>query len=142
MFEKAKRADCLFCKIISGEIPSFRVYEDDAVLAFLDIKPVNPGHVIVVPKKHSEGFHDADEETLKRLIVATQKVANGVANAMETPGFNIEENNGTIAGQVIQHLHFHIVPRRPDDGLRHWPGTAYAEGAVAAVQEKIKKALG
>jgi histidine triad (HIT) family protein len=133
--------DCLFCRIVNGEIPSFRIYEDDAVIAFLDIKPVNPGHVLVVPKKHSDGFHDADPETLKRLIVAAQKVANGVATAMGTTGFNLEENNGAIAGQVIPHLHLHVVPRRADDGLKHWPGTPYQEGEIANVQERLTQAI-
>lgn len=141
LFAKAQAANCLFCKIVAGEIPSFKVYEDDAIVAFLDIKPVNPGHVLVVPKKHSEGFHDADPETLKSLVLVTQKIANAVTGAMETSGFNLEENNGTIAGQVIPHLHLHVVPRRPDDGLKHWPGTTYAEGEIASVQEKIKEHL-
>lgn len=133
--------DCLFCKITAKQIPSSAVYEDEDMYAFLDIKPVNPGHVLVVPKKHSEGFHDADEETLKRLIVVTQKIARAVTAAMGTTGFNLEQNNGAIAGQVIPHLHFHIVPRRPDDGLKHWPGTSYAEGEADAVAEKIRGAL-
>lgn len=133
--------DCLFCKIVAKEIPSAVVYEDDAVVAFLDIKPVNPGHTLVVPKTHSDGFHDADPETLKKLILVTQKIANAVASAMGTTGFNLEENNGAIAGQVIPHLHFHIVPRRPDDGLKHWPGTAYAEGEPAKVAALIKERL-
>ncbi len=133
--------DCLFCKIIAKEIPSSTVYEDDDIIAFLDIKPTNPGHTLVVPKKHSDGFHDADPDTLQKLIIATQTVANAVAHALQTTGFNLEQNNGTIAGQVIPHLHFHIIPRRPDDGFRHWPGTPYAEGEVVVIQEKIQAAL-
>lgn len=133
--------DCLFCRIIAREIPSQGVYEDDSVYAFLDINPVNPGHVLVVPKKHSDGFHDADTETLERLIVATQKVALAVMKAMSTDGFNLEENNGAIAGQVIPHLHFHVVPRRPDDGLKHWPGTPYAADEAGTVAKRIREAL-
>lgn len=133
--------DCLFCKIAAKEIPSSVVYEDDATIVFLDIKPVNPGHVLVVPKKHSEGFHDADPETLMRLILTTQKIANAVSSAIGTTGFNLEENNGSIAGQVIPHLHFHVVPRRPDDGLKHWRGTPYAEGEAEEVAGKIRNVL-
>ena len=133
--------DCLFCKIIAKQIPSTPVYEDDAIFAFLDIKPVNPGHVLVVPKKHSSGFHDADSETLHRLIDATQRIAKAVMTGIGTDGFNLEENNGAIAGQVIPHLHFHIIPRRADDGLKHWPGTAYEEGKGEEVAEKIRSAL-
>lgn len=133
--------NCLFCKIIAKEIPSAVVYEDDDILAFLDIKPVNPGHTLVVPKTHSDGFHDANPETLKTLILVTQEIANAVALAMGTTGFNLEENNGAIAGQVIPHLHLHVVPRRPDDGLKHWPGTAYAEGESEKVAALIKARL-
>jgi len=117
------------------------VYEDDDVVAFLDIKPVNPGHTLVVPKKHSLGFHDADPETLKHLILSTQNIARAITAATGTAGFNLEENNGSVAGQVVPHLHFHIVPRRPDDGLKHWPGTPYAEGEIERVQEKILAAF-
>jgi histidine triad (HIT) family protein len=134
--------DCLFCKIIAKEIPSHGVYEDDHVYAFLDIKPVNPGHTLVVPKKHSEEFLSADEEVLKKLIVAMQKVAKGVVMAMRAPGFNLEQNNGAVAGQVVPHLHFHIVPRSPDDGLKHWPGKPYMQGKDAEVAEKIRKSIG
>ena len=133
--------DCLFCKIIAKQIPSTPVYEDEAIYAFLDIKPVNPGHVLVVPKKHVDGFLDADEETLKTLIVATQKIAKATVSALGLEGFNLEENNGAVAGQVIPHLHLHIVPRRADDGLKHWPGTAYEQGKDAEVAEKIRGQL-
>lgn len=134
-------SDCLFCKIIDKSIPSTGVYEDENVYAFLDIKPVNPGHVLVVPKKHSDGFHDADPEVLKSWIVTTQKIAKAVTAALQTDGFNLELNNGAIAGQVIPHLHLHIVPRRPDDGLKHWPGTPYEPGKDVEVAEVIKEAL-
>lgn len=133
--------DCLFCKIVAKEIPSKGVYEDEHVYAFLDIKPVNPGHVLVVPKAHSGGFLDADPEVLKRLVLATKTVAAAVVKALGTDGFNIEENNGAIAGQVIPHLHFHVVPRRPDDGLKHWPGTPYEAGKDEEVAAKIRAAL-
>lgn len=133
--------DCLFCRIAAKQLPSTMVYEDDAVYAFLDIKPVNPGHTLVVPKIHYEGFIEADAETLSRLIQATQKVARAIVQTFGADGFNLEENNGEIAGQVIPHLHFHVVPRRPDDGLKHWPGTPYVEGQAEEVAKKIRQAL-
>jgi histidine triad (HIT) family protein len=142
LFQKSQQANCLFCKIISGEIPAFRVYEDDAVIAFLDIKPVNPGHTLIVPKAHSEGFHDASEETLKQVAIVTQKVAKALVATLGVPAFNIMQNNGAVAGQVIPHLHLHVIPRHSDDGVKLWPGTPYAEGEIAAIQEKIKSALG
>lgn len=133
--------DCLFCRIVSKEIPALTVYEDNDVMAFLDIKPVNPGHTLVVPKVHSSGFHDATPEALHKLILATQRVANAVMLAMGVEGFNLEQNNGEIAGQVIKHLHLHVVPRHPLDGLKHWPGKEYGDGEAGAVAEQIKKAF-
>ncbi|MFH1620672.1 MAG: HIT family protein [Patescibacteria group bacterium] len=133
--------DCLFCKIIEKTIPSVGVYEDEDVYAFLDIKPVNPGHVLVVPKMHSEGFHDANPEVLKKWIVATQKISKAIMVALGTEGFNLELNNGAIAGQLIPHLHIHIIPRRLDDGLKHWPGVAYESGKDIEIAEAIKKEL-
>jgi histidine triad (HIT) family protein len=133
--------DCLFCKIASKEIPALTVYEDDAVIAFLDIKPVVPGHVLVVPKVHSAGLHDAAPETLDRLGRAMQRIAIGIQKALEVDGFNIEQNNGAVAGQVIPHLHFNIIPRRSDDGLKHWPGKEYMDGVAGIVAEKIQSAL-
>lgn len=135
-------ADCLFCRIISKELPAAIVYEDDHVIGFLDIKPVNPGHTLVVPKKHSEGFHDADAGSLQELIIATQRIARGLIAAGICEAFNLEENNGAIAGQVIPHLHLHIVPRRVDDGLKHWPGTPYAEGEMDRVAASIRAQIG
>jgi histidine triad (HIT) family protein len=130
--------DCLFCKIINGEIPAVKVYEDDHVLAFLDIHPVNPGHTLIVPKVHSDGLLDADDEVLKQMIVVTQKVAAAILRGLGYEAFNLEQNNGKIAGQVIPHLHWHIIPRTADDGLTHWPGTEYAEGEAVQIANKIK----
>lgn len=131
-------SDCLFCKIIRKEIPSSSVYEDEDVYAFLDIHPVNNGHVLVVPKRHSDGMHDAAKEDLERLIVATQRVAAGVIEGLDAQGYNFQQNNGAAAGQVIPHLHFHIIPRFEDDGLRLWPGHDYGEGEMEEVARKIR----
>jgi len=130
--------DCLFCKLIKGEIPAAKVYEDDNVLAFLDIHPVNPGHTLIVPKIHSEGFLDADDEVLKQMIVVTKKVATAILRGLGYEAFNLEQNNGKIAGQVIPHLHWHIVPRTASDGLKHWPGKEYGAGESEKVAEKIR----
>lgn len=135
-------SDCLFCKIVAKEIPSTPVYEDEDVYAFLDIKPVNPGHVLVVPKKHCSGFLDCGLEILPKWILATQKVAMAIKKGLNLEGLNLEQNEGAVAGQLIQHLHIHIVPRLATDGLRHWPGKAYGSTEEAqAVADKIKGAL-
>lgn len=115
----------LFKKIIAGEIPCEKVYEDDAAFAFLDINPVNPGHTLVIPKQWSAGFLDADEDTICKLIPAIQKVAKAVKEATGAEGINIIQNEGEVAGQKVFHLHFHVIPRFVGDGREHWHGKAY-----------------
>lgn len=103
--------NCIFCAIAAGEIPSFKVYEDDVVLAFMDINPFTKGHVLVVPKEHSEGLLDTSDETLSAVISRVKKIAAHMKTALACDGFNILQNNGEAAGQTVKHLHFHIVPR-------------------------------
>src|SRR3989344_179145 len=108
-------SDCLFCKIVAKEIPSTPVYEDEDVYAFLDIHPVNPGHTLVVPKKHCSGFLDCDPYIVTRWITVTQKIAQAMKKGLDLAGLNLEQNEGAVAGQVISHLHIHIVPRHAED---------------------------
>lgn len=103
--------NCVFCAIAAGEIPSFKVYEDDLVLAYLDINPFAKGHTLVIPKVHSEGLLDTDDETLTAVIVRVKKIAAHIKAKLGADGFNILQNNGEAAGQTVKHLHFHIVPR-------------------------------
>ena len=103
--------DCIFCAIAAGEIPSFKVYEDDAVLAYLDINPFSKGHTLVIPKAHSTGLLDTADETLAQVLARVKKVAAHLKAALPCDGFNILQNNGAAAGQTVMHLHFHIVPR-------------------------------
>ena len=104
--------NCVFCAIAAGEIPCFKVYEDDLVLAYLDINPFAEGHTLLIPKGHSTGILDTSPETLREMIVRVQKVAARLKEALPCDGFNILQNNGPAAGQSVFHLHFHIVPRR------------------------------
>lgn len=126
--------DCIFCAIAAGEIPSFKVYEDDAVLAYLDINPFSKGHTLVIPKAHYAGLLDAPEETLATLVSRVKKVAAHVKGALGCDGFNILQNNGEAAGQTVRHLHFHIVPRWNGDPLafENSKGDMDALGALAA----------
>ncbi len=103
--------NCVFCAIEAGEIPSFKIYEDDRVLAFLDINPFSKGHTLVIPKVHCEGLLDADEDVLAALVLRVKKVAGRLKAALGCDGFNILQNNGEAAGQTVRHIHFHIVPR-------------------------------
>lgn len=133
--------DCLFCNIVAGEIPSTKVYDNDHIVAFLDINPVNPGHTLIVTKKHFADMRDTPDEVLAHVAVATKKIAQAVCEGLGYPAYNIEVNTGKEAGQIIMHTHWHVVPRLSTDGLRHWPGKKYADGQAQAVAEKIIKAL-
>ena len=103
--------DCIFCKIAKGEIPSFKIYEDENVLAYLDINPFAPGHTLVIPKAHSTGLVDTSDGMLAIVMAAVRKVAAHLKTALPCDGFNILQNNGEAAGQTVKHLHFHIIPR-------------------------------
>ena len=109
--------DCVFCAIAAGEIPSFKVYEDDLVLAYLDINPFAKGHTLVIPKVHAAGLLDADDAMLADVIVRVKRVASHLKEALGCDGFHILQNNGEAAGQTVRHLHFHIVPRWTGDPI-------------------------
>lgn len=112
---------CVFCKIVEGTIPSARVYEDENHLAFLDIGPINEGHTLVIPKKHVDPITAMDPEALADLVRVVQRVARGVAAAARADGFNLHQSNGACAGQVVPHVHFHVIPRFDRDGHSfHW----------------------
>jgi len=134
-------ADCVFCKIIKKEIPSNLVYEDDKHIAFLDIGPVNPGHTLVIPKKHASNIFDMPENDLKELILVVKKICPAVLKGVEAHGLNVSINNGRAAGQLVDHIHFHIIPRFNKDGFRHWPQSKYKEGQAQEVANRIKKFL-
>ena len=107
--------DCIFCKIIEGDLPSYKIYEDKRALAFLDINPVSKGHIVVVPKEHYLNMFDVPPDILKDLVVVSQKLAKISTEALGIKGYNFTVNNGRVAGQVIDHLHFHIIPREFKD---------------------------
>ena len=103
--------DCVFCAIAAGEIPCFKVYEDDLTLAYLDINPFSKGHTLVIPKRHAADLLEVDEELLKETVVRVKRIAARVGERRGCDGFNILQNNGVAAGQTVRHIHFHIVPR-------------------------------
>jgi len=135
--------NCIFCKIIAGEIPCERIYEDDQVVAFLDIAPIAQGHALVVPRAHHEALLDTPAALLGAVMAAAQTVADAVVNATGAEGFNLFQFNGACAGQEVFHLHFHIIPRSPGDGVRFgWSRRPYAEGEMAAAAARIREAMG
>lgn len=133
--------DCLFCKIARKEIPATVIHENDRTLCFLDIKPVNPGHVLVVPKKHFDDYASTSEEALREMAVIAKRLGKAVMSALGAPGFNIAVNNGRVAGQLVDHVHLHVIPRFEGDGYELWHGEAYKEGEMATVADKLKTAL-
>jgi histidine triad (HIT) family protein len=134
--------DCIFCKIINGEISSpNKIYEDNKVLGLLDIHPVNKGHVVVIPKKHSEDILHTEDELLKNTMLIVKKLANILKKVVAADGINININNGREAGQIIFHPHVHIVPRFVNDGLKLWSGRKYKEDEMKEVAQKIKAHL-
>ncbi len=118
--------DCIFCKIAKKEMPSSTVYEDERLIAFLDISPVHKGHVLAVPKSHTETSLDTADEDLSHLIITSKKIARAVMNATGAQGINFGINNYPASGQVVLHTHMHIIPRYDNDGLKHWPQGTYA----------------
>lgn len=129
--------DCIFCKIVRGEIPSFKVYEDDDTLAFLDIHPVAPGHALVVPKEHATNIFDIAPESWAHVSETVRKVAIAIEGSLEADGVNLMMNNREHAGQIVEHPHVHLIPRFKGDGLKLWPHGAYKEGEAEDVKEKI-----
>lgn len=133
--------DCVFCKIIKGEIPSAKLYEDENVFVFLDIGPINKGHTIVVPKEHHETLTDMPDELAGEVTKAVKKIAIAIKKAMDIEGYNIQQNNGKTSGQLVPHYHVHIIPRLENDGFKHWPQGKYEEGEMDKVKDKITQSL-
>lgn len=136
-----EKMDCVFCKIINGEIPSAKIYENNKVIAFLDISPVNKGHTLVVPKKHSENLLEDNDEDLKECIILIKKLSKAIIKAINAEGINVISNIKPAAGQVIMHTHFHLIPRFKNDGLKHWPQGSYNENEMIAYKIKISENL-
>ena len=134
--------DCVFCKMVAGQIPAAKIYEDEAVLAFLDIGPISDGHALVIPKQHFEKLHDCPSQLLAQISSCLGKVAKAVVEAMDFEGYNVLCNNGRAAGQIVAHVHFHIIGRKTGDDLfNRWPAYKYEEGIVEEMAEKIRENL-
>lgn len=130
-------SDCIFCKIVKGEIPCFKVYEDDKVLAFEDINPISEGHTLIIPKRHAENLWEIREEDLSAVQLAARKVALAIGEALRPAGLAALQLNGKGADQVVMHYHLHLIPRlagNPPLPVTSWelkPGDMEAIGATA-----------
>lgn len=133
--------DDLFIKIIKGEIPSYKIYEDEYAFAFLDIAPNNHGHTLVIPKKRFKNIYDVPEKTLCHMMNVAKKISIAVKKATNADGINISMNNEPAAGQLVFHVHIHVIPRFKNDGYKPWGKKEYKEGEAEVVAEKIRKAL-
>ena len=129
---------CIFCKIINGDIPSYKIYEDEFTYVFLDIAKDVDGHTLVVPKKHVENILDCDNETLRHVIDTVKLVSNYYVNECGYDGVNVLNANDVSAQQSVFHLHFHIIPRKNGDGFSTWPTLPGAKEELSDVHQKLK----
>lgn len=131
-------SDCIFCKIVKGEIPADKIYEDETSLAFLDITPINPGHILLIPKEHYKNIYDMPDEVLSKMAPIIKKLSSKLKKAVNADGINIGMNNDSPAGQVVFHAHFHIMPRFLNDGYKLWHGKEYKANEAQQLAKKIR----
>ena len=135
-------SECIFCKIIAGEIPAVKVYEDELVLAFFDIAPINFGHTLVIPKEHHESSATIPEAAAGRMFRIGSRIGTALRRAMDYEAFNLHLADGAAAGQVVMHAHLHVVPRGVEDGFHwNWRQLRYADGEAAALAAKVAARL-
>ncbi len=128
--------------MVAGEIPVAKIYEDQVVLSFLDIGPVSDGHALVIPKQHFEELHDCPPELLGQVASRLGKIAKAAVAAVNSQGYNLLCNNGRAAGQLVEHLHFHIIPRNSGDGVfNRWPAYEYEQGRIDEIAARIRENL-
>jgi histidine triad (HIT) family protein len=125
--------DCIFCKIVGKEIPVDPIYEDEDVIAFLDIRPVNKGHVVLISKKHFENLFETPDEVLTKLIISTKKIGKAIRKAL-----NSDKVVVVVWGEDVSHTHIHLIPKNKDDSLHFWKQGSYEEREVDEITEKIR----
>jgi len=134
--------NCIFCKIVAFEIPAAVVYESESILAFLDVAPLSEGHLLVVPRAHCRHLYDLPAATCAEIGSVLPKLGRAVLDVTGAEGFNVLQNNGEAAGQVVDHVHVHLIPRRRGDGLGYrWNAGEYAAGRADALADKYRTLL-
>lgn len=135
--------DCIFCKLVRGEIPSARVLETDQAVAFLDVGPLNPGHVLIIPKAHYATLPDLPDDLAAATASLLPRLGRAVRAATGAEGLNVLVNVGAVAGQSVDHVHWHIIPRHRGDALRWpWPAGRYQGDDMEAMRQQILASLG
>ena len=138
----ASDPNCVFCKIVAGTIPCFRIFEDAATLAFLDINPVNPGHALVIPRNHATNLLTADAPDLAAAIATAKRVAMAIDYTLSPFGINLLQANGPGAAQSVLHFHLHVIPRVKGDDLKmNWPQKSADKQALADLAGRIRAKL-
>lgn len=137
-----QHADCIFCKIIGGEIPCIKLYEDEDTLAFMDINPASPGHALVIPREHAIDVHAVSDGAIAATVISAKKVAAAIDRALQPQGLNLLQCNGEAAGQSVFHFHMHVLPRSEGDDLEmNWGLQAGDLDEIAALAERIRANL-
>ena len=135
--------DCVFCKIRDGQIPSVKVYEDEATFCIMDINPLNAGHCLVITKRHAATLFDAEVADLQAAIATARRVAKAIRSALDPDGLNVLQANGAAAFQSVPHFHLHLIPRFTDDGKGFdWKLVPGDRAQITSTGEKIRSALG
>ena len=136
-------SDCVFCKIVAGQIPSMKVYEDEHTLAFMDLGQVNPGHVLVAVKKHASYLYELDETQAAAVARACVKVSKAIQSAFKPEGLSVYQANGKAAGQTVFHYHVHLLPRHAGDGMElTWPVKNPPREQLEGYAAKIRAVVG
>ena len=137
-----KKQDCIFCRIISGEIPSTTIYENSKFKVIMDIAPANKGHVLILPKEHYDNIYDIDTATAGELFELAAMTARALKSVLDCDGMNILQNNGTVAGQTVFRFHLHIIPRYEGDTVNiGWKELSYEDGEMEQLREAIRKEM-
>lgn len=131
-------SDCIFCKIISGDIPSRKVFEDEWTYAFMDVARDVDGHILVVPKTHAKNILDCDEETLAHVMNTVKRISNHLVDRCGYAGVNLLNASDECAGQSVPHFHIHIIPRKPNDGIDAWPHFSGAKQEIEDVFNAVR----
>jgi histidine triad (HIT) family protein len=135
-------ADCIFCRIAAGEIPSVKLAETERALAFMDIGPIVKGHALVIPRAHYDPLTAVPDDVLGEMIALAKRIAAAQVAGLDADGFNLHQANGACAGQAVPHAHIHVIPRFEGDGHSwNWRAGSYEEGEMERVADSIRRKL-